>query len=63
MFTYQLGIRSTYHPLSNNFAPEEGLRWVAKLLEKKKCHNPVSYTHLDVYKRQPLGVKVFKTVS
>ena len=34
----------------------EGIR-AAELLEKEGIHcNPVSYTHLDVYKRQPVSI-------
>ena len=40
---------SVYHPNSN--PAERVLREVGRIL-RTYCHRPVSYTHLDVYKRQ-----------
>ena len=33
------------------------------LLKNRILHNPVSYTHLDVYKRQPLAKAILRIVT
>ena len=41
--------KEVYHQHWNK---EEFLQWTQTLLEQGQVQNPVSYTHLDVYKRQ-----------
>ena len=45
-------IVSGYVPLSNGFETMQALAWIVLLLTILAGRKPVSYTHLDVYKRQ-----------
>ena len=46
-------IRDNVEYVAGNVANKAGVRLLMACL-LAKIHNPVSYTHLDVYKRQPL---------